>query len=125
MSKAAISIFAYGVYALGAGLVFLFVPNMTLPLYGMQPAADHWIMTVAILTLGLAYYYLTAARSENRGFFEMSWKGRIWFFAATTATVLLGKAPVGMILVGSTDLIMALWTFWALRQDRRAAKTYQ
>ena len=119
MSKAALSILVYGIYALGAGLTFLFVPNMVLPLYGMEPAADHWIMTVAILTLGLSYYYITAARSENRGFFEMSWKGRIWFFTATLVTVLLNKAPVGMIAVGATDLVLAIWTFWALRQDRQ------
>ncbi len=117
MSKAAISIFAYGIYALGAGLTFLFVPGIALPLYGMAPPADHWIMTVSILTLGLSYYYLSAARSENRGFFEMSWKGRFWFFAATFVTVLLGKAPVGMIAIAVTDLIMASWTLWALRQD--------
>ncbi|WP_421851625.1 hypothetical protein [Oricola sp.] len=121
MSKAAISIMAYGIYALGAGVTFLLVPNMALPIYGMEPAADHWITTVAILTLGLAYYYITAARTENRGFFHMSWKGRTWFFTATLATVLLGKAPVGMLLVGSTDLIMALWTVWAIRQDERTS----
>lgn len=121
MSKAALSIFVYGVYALGAGLTFLFVPNLALPMYGMEPAADHWIMTVAILTLGLSYYYLSSARSENRLFFELSWKGRIWFFSATLVTVLLGKAPVGMIAVGSTDLIMALWTYWALQQDTKTS----
>lgn len=117
MSKAALSIFVYGLYALGAGLTFLFVPNMALPIYGMEPAADHWLTTVAILTLGLAYYYITAARTENRGFFDMSWKGRMWFFGATTVTALMGIAPMAMILVASTDLIMALWTLWALRQD--------
>ena len=121
MSKTAISIFAYGIYALGAGLTFLLIPNFALPLYGMEPAADHWIMTVAILTLGLSYYYITAARSENYGFFDMSWKGRIWFFTATLVTVLLGKAPVGMIAVGTTDLIMALWTFWAIRQESQTS----
>ena len=119
MSKAAVSIFAYGIYALGAGLTFLFVPNLALPLYGMEPPADHWIITVSILTLGLAYYYLSAARSENIGFFRMSWKGRVWFFVATLVTVLLGRAPTGMIAVGGTDLILAGWTFWALRQDAR------
>ena len=119
MSKAAVSIFAYGIYALGAGLTFLFAPNLALPLYGMEPPADHWILTVSILTLGLAYYYLSAARSENIGFFRMSWKGRVWFFVATLVTVLLGRAPTGMIAVGGTDLILASWTFWALRRDAR------
>ena len=117
MSKAALSIFVYGLYALGAGLTFLFASNVALPMYGMEPAADHWILTVSILTLGLSYYYITAAREENLGFFRMSWKGRTWFFTATLVTVLLGKAPVGMIAVGATDLVLAGWTFWALRQD--------
>ena len=59
MSKAALSIFVYGLYALGAGLTFLFASNVALPMYGMEPAADHWILTVSILTLGLSYYYIT------------------------------------------------------------------
>lgn len=103
-------------YALGTGLTFLFVPNMALPIYGMERAADHWITTAAILTLGLSYY-LSTAWSENQSLFRMSWKGRVWFSTATLGTVLLGKAPVGMIGVGAMDLIMVGWAFWALRRD--------
>lgn len=117
MSKAALSIFAYGIYALFAGLIFLFIPDTMLAMYGLPPAADHWLTTVAILPLGLAYYYLTAARSENVGFFRMSWKGRMWFFFATAATALMGMAPMVMIAIAATDMITALWTLWALRQD--------
>ena len=85
MSRSAISIFVYGLYALGAGAGFLFFPDAILQLFGFEPRTDHWILIVAILTLGLAYYYLSAARANNTDFFSMSWKGRIWFFTASTA----------------------------------------
>ena len=108
MSRSALSVFVYGIYALLAGAGFLFFPDLILELFGFAPRTDHWILVVAILTLGLAYYYLSSARAEDRHFFGISWKGRIWFFAATTTLAILGLAPWNIILVGSVDFISRL-----------------
>ncbi len=117
MSRSATSVFVYGLYALGAGAGFLFFPDPILQLFGFEPRTDHWILIVAILTLGLAYYYLSAARANDKHFFSMSWKGRIWFFAASTALAIFGAAPWNIVLVGSVDLITAIWTAFALRSE--------
>lgn len=119
MTRAAFSILIYGVYALFAGLMFLFIPNFALNMYMMPPAQDHWLMVVAILTLGLAYYYFAAALSENTGFFRMSWKGRTWFAFAVTVAVILGKAPLGLMGAALSDFLLAMWTMSALRADDR------
>lgn len=68
MSKSAKTIMAYGIYAVGAGLGFLFMPNFCLGLFGFEATAEHWIRIVAILTLGLAYYYISSARAEDKHF---------------------------------------------------------
>ncbi len=115
MKNAKISIFFYGIYALGAGLGFLFFHNTILQFFGFATTDEHWILVVAILTLGLAYYYISSARAENRHFFRISWHGRMWFFLASTAIALMGIAPLNLILIGSVDLITAIWTVLALR----------
>ena len=117
MSRTATTIMAYGIYALGAGAGFLFFPDMILGLFGFEPRSDHWILVVAILTLGLAYYYISSARAENRHFFDISWKGRIWFFVAVTALAISGQAPWNLVMVGSVDLITAIWTAVTLRSE--------
>ena len=117
MSKTAKTIMAYGIYALGAGAGFLFFPNTILEPFGFEPRTDHWILVVAILTLGLAYYYISSARAEDKHFFSISWKGRIWFFAATTALAILGQAPWTILTVGSVDLITAIWTALTLKNE--------
>lgn len=120
MTRSAMSAMVYGIYALGAGLMFMFTPNFALGMYMMPPAADHWLLVVSILTLGLSYYYFTAARSNNIGFFQMSWKGRCWFAFAVTVSVVLGKAPLGLMGAALTDFILAMYTVWALRKDGEA-----
>ena len=118
MSKTAKTIFIYGIYAIGAGLGFLFIPDFFLNLFGFKPTEDHWIYVVAILTLGLAYYYITSARVEDKHFFKISWHGRLWFFFATAALAVGGIAPWNILLVGSVDFITAIWTAYTLRSEK-------
>lgn len=117
MNNARTSIFAYGIYAIGAGLAFLFMPNFTLGLFGFEPTTEHWIRVVAILTLGLAYYYISSAMADNKHFYQISWIGRLWFVVATAALAFMGLAPLNILLVGSVDLLTAIWTAMALRNS--------
>ena len=110
---------AYGVYAVGAGLGFLFLPNFFLGLFGFEPTSDHWIRIVAILTLGLAYYYISSARAEDKHFFDISWKGRIWFFTASSMLAVFGVAPWNIVLVGGVDLVTAIWTVVTLKSENQ------
>lgn len=93
MSKSAKTILVYGIYAIGAGLGFLFNSKFFLSLFGFEPASDHWIRIVAILILGIGYYYISSARAEDKHFFNISWKGRIWFFTASSMLAVFNVAP--------------------------------
>ena len=117
MSKTAKTIMAYGIYAIGAGIGFLFMPNFLLGMFGFEATSEHWIRIVAILTLGLAYYYISSAKAEDKHFFDISWKGRIWFFTASSMLAVFGVAPWNIVLIGVVDLITAIWTALTLRKE--------
>lgn len=61
MSKATVSIFVFGVYAMIAGLGFLLIPNLVLPVFGLPETTEVWIRVVGLLAFFVGGYYITAA----------------------------------------------------------------
>ncbi len=115
MSKAAKSVFVFGIYLIFIGLGFLLVPNTVLGLFGFPMTTEPWIQVVAMLLLILAYYYIQSARSELRSFFRFTVHGRASVILFFIAFVVLGLAPPILIMFGVVDLVAAIWTALALR----------
>jgi hypothetical protein len=118
MSKAARSLFVFGIYLIGIGLGFLIVPNVVLRLFGFPETSEPWIRVMAMLLLFLAYYYIQASRHEMTDFIRYTVYARasvILFFAAF---VVLDIAKPMLLLFGVVDLAAALWTWLSLRQPR-------
>jgi hypothetical protein len=116
MSSTAKSIFYYSFYMLSMGLALILVPNLILSLVGFPPTTDIWIRMLGLLSFcaGLLYFY--CARTNQTGFFRISVPERVIFFLGTVLLVLLLPAPPALALVGSVDLVGAIWTGWTLRQ---------
>jgi len=116
MSRAALSVFVFGVYLLGMGSTFILIPNPFLALIGLPPVTDVWIRDFGMAILFLGTYHLVAARHEFRPFFEYSvyLRALVIVFLATFVLLRL-VAPVG-ILFGCFDLAGAAWTAIALRE---------
>ncbi len=124
MSRAAVSLFAFGIYLLLLGTVLMVVPNTFLTLFGLPPTHDVWIRVVAMLVLILGCYDTLAARAELTPFFRWS----VWLRASVmvffAAFVALGLVRPMLLLFGVVDLAAALWTALALRMDgARASET--
>ncbi len=51
MSKAAKSLFVFGIYLIVIGLAFLLVPNIQLRLFGFPETSEPWIRVMAVLLL--------------------------------------------------------------------------
>ena len=115
MSKAAKSVFVFGIYLIFIGLGFLLVPNTVLGLFGFPMTTGPWIQVVAMLLLILAYYYIQSARSELTSFFRFTVHGRASVILFFIAFVVLGLAPPILIMFGVVDLVAAIWTALALR----------
>jgi hypothetical protein len=120
MSKAARSLFVFGIYLIVIGLGFLIIPNVVLRLFGFAETSEPWIRVMAMLLLLLAYYYIQAARNEMTGFFRYTVHARASVIVFFAAFVLLGLARPMLLLFAVVDLAAAIWTWTSLRSEQSA-----
>src|SRR5205823_2822523 len=64
MSQAAKSLFVFGIYLCGLGLILLLVPNLLLQVFGVSPTNEVWIRINGMFVLCLSFYYVQAARNR-------------------------------------------------------------
>jgi hypothetical protein len=117
MSGAAKSLFVFGVYLCGLGLVLLLAPNFILRVFGAPETSEVWIRVVGMLVLCLSFYYIQAARSGLTSFIRWTVWGRAAVIVYFVAFVLLLSAPRALLLFGLIDLSAAAWTWLALKRD--------
>ena len=120
MSKAARSVFVFGIYAEGLALVLIFAPNRLLDLFGMATTHEVWIRVLGVLVLNIGVYYLLAARFEFRPVILASIPVRFGLMLFFVAFVLLDYATPAILLFGGLDVLTAFWTVAAISADSRA-----
>ena len=118
MKKSSTSIFVFGLYLVGMGLGLVVMPNFVLGTLGFPATNEVWVRVVGVLALVLAFYYISAARADLKTFAQWTVTARIGVFIAFTVFVLMKFVGPVMILLGSVDLLGALWTGWALRSEK-------
>ena len=120
MSRAAKSLFVFGVYLCGLGVILLLFPNWLLHFFGVPPTNEVWIRINGMFVICLALYYLNAARYGLTRFIHWTVWARAAVIFCFTAFVLLVGAPKALLLFGLVDLLSATWTFIALKNDAAA-----
>ncbi len=118
MSKAARSVFIFGLYLVVLGIVLLVAPNFLLGIFFLPTTTEVWVRVVGMLVLFLGFFYTQAARKGMTDFFRWTMYPRstvILFFAAF---VVLGFAKPPLILFGVVDLLGVIWTRLALRSPK-------
>ena len=124
MSQAAKSLFFFGIYLSGLGLILLLIPNLILQVFGVPTTNEVWIRMNGMFMLGLSFFYLQAARNELTIFIRWTVWTRsavIFYFAAF---VFLVAAPKALLLLGLIDLLAATWTWIALKKDEVKRKSF-
>ena len=121
MSQAAKSLFVFGIYLCGLGLILLLVPNEILRVFGAPPTNEVWIRINGMFVLCLSFYYVQAARNELTIVIRWTIWGRVAVIFFFTAFVLLVSAPKALLLFGLIDLLSAIWTWLALKKSARSA----
>jgi hypothetical protein len=121
MSRAAVSILAFGVYLASAGVLLIFVPRQMCRILSIAQPEGAWIRIIGMLFLFLAFYCWRAAREENASFIHWTLFTRpttllflAWFVAS-------GWLEPIVLVFGVIDLVATGWTFVAIRADARAA----
>lgn len=122
MTNAAKSVVAWGIYGLLTGMALLFQPNLTLQFLGFDTTSEHWILMVALMMMGLGFYYIVLGITEVKQFFLISTIGRTIFFLASLILIFMSKAPISMLIFGVIDLLTAIWTAIAMYFDKKAGR---
>jgi hypothetical protein len=117
MSRAAKSLFVFGVYLCVLGLILLLIPNLILQVFKIPPTNEVWIRINGMFLLCLSFYYVQAARYELTAFIRWTVLTRIAVIIYFAAFVLLVSAPKALLLFGLIDLLSAVWTLLALKKD--------
>ena len=117
MSRAAKSLFVFGIYLCGLGLFLLLAPNLLLQLLGVSPTKEIWIRINGMFVLCFSFYYVQVARHELIMFIRWTIPARIAVIIYFAAFVVLVSAPKALLLFGVIDLLAAIWTWSALKRD--------
>ena len=65
MSKAALSMFVFGIYVILLGIILMVVPNALLAIFGLPATTEVWVRVVGMLVFLIGYYYIRASRNEK------------------------------------------------------------
>jgi hypothetical protein len=121
MSNAAKSIFVYGIYLLILSVVLLLIPNIPLAILGLPTTNEVWIRVVGAMAVSFGTYFVRAARSENTDFFRWTISTRLGLVVFFSIFVVVGLAPINLLLLAIPDLPFVLWTVLALRSSKAAS----
>src|SRR5688500_5137788 len=118
MSNLSRSITVFGIYLSLAGLSFILIPNLVLPIFGFPTTTEVWIRLVGLLTAILGMYFLYSVRHDDHHFYRASVYARLIFFSGVTLFALFKLGSPLLILFGLVDLAGAAWTWTALRGSK-------
>lgn len=121
MSRAALSILAFGIYLASTGLLLIAIPRTLCRILSIVAPEGAWLRIIGMLLLILGFYCWRAAAEENTSFMRWSLFTRpttmlflAWFVAA-------GWIEAVILVFGVVDVAATAWTFSALRADQRAS----
>lgn len=115
MNRAAVSALVWGIYLMGAGLGFLFMPDLMLALFRFSGTTEGWVRVIGLLVAILGYYYFYCAQNNVIPFLKITVLGRFAFALGTLVLVLLKFSEPPLLLIGATDALGAIWTWFSLR----------
>jgi hypothetical protein len=116
MTSPAKTIFVFGLYLLGLGVVLVLEPNLLLSVFRIPVTSEVWIRVIGVLVLEFGVCYVVAAQKNWEGFIALTVPLRLSVMVFFAAFVLLLNAPPALLLFGAADLAFALWTWNAIRR---------
>lgn len=115
MTKAARSVYVFGMYLLVLGSILTGAPNTLLVLVGLPTTNEPWVHVLGIVVMAIGILDVTSARAEQTKFFRATVAERLFVFAGFVVLALFKMAPPIIIAFGLVDVAGAVWTFLALR----------
>ena len=119
MSRAALSVFIFGIYEVFLGLTFLIFPDLMISLNSPNPP-DIASRILGMIFLFMAYFFIRAALDEEGmdKFFMWTVHVRVTVIIFQIFFVIFGFGYLFIIIFGVIDFVLAFWTFWELRKQK-------
>jgi hypothetical protein len=121
MTRAARSVFVFGIYLQVVGAILLASPDTLLALLRLPPATDPWIRVLGVVVMAVGLLDAASARMEQTGYFRATVWVRLFVLISFVVLVLLKLAPAVLLVFGVIDAAGALWTRLSL--SRTSIKT--
>jgi len=106
-----LSMYGQMAYVIVTGLSLLFVPNLLLGIFGLEPTQEIWIRIMGMLVLVLSFYYYFMAKYGNDKVVRATVLGRLCFCAGLVVFVLLGLAKPALIGFAVVETALAIWSW--------------
>lgn len=110
MSPSALSVFVFGIYLAVAGIGFLFIPNIVLPILKFPKTNEQWVRLMGMVVAILGFYYIVAAQNDLTAFFWATIVGRFAGFICMSTLVITKKGQPMLLMFGLIDAAGGLWT---------------
>ena len=117
MSRAATTLFAFGVYVTLAGIVIIAAPHFVVEVLRLPAAPNGFVRLIGLLSLVIGAYDIVSARNDYRNYIRASIFVRLGFALGTLLLVLIAEMPSTLLLLGAIDVAGAIWTAIALRRS--------
>lgn len=104
--------------------LLLISPDFVLEFFNIKLADAVWLRVVGGIVAVLVFYYFTMAKNEITVFFKASIYGRTFEFILLSALVVFNNAPAVLALFGFMDFAGAVWTWIALKKNRRGPRKF-
>ncbi len=117
MSRAARSLFIFGIYLELLALFLIFAPNVLLAAFHVASTQEVWIRCLGVVTGCIGVYYLVAAHHGFAPIIVASVPVRFALTACFAGFIVFDHADPSLLFFGAADAVGAAWTFMALRLD--------
>ena len=123
MNNSSISMLVCGIYAGVIGIFCLFFPEFVLTGLGVATPPDIMSRMAGMIFLIFAYIYIRTSLKEGlEAFYLITAQERFTIPIFLTTFYLLGWANWVLVLFGIIDFGFGLWTFIALKIDKKKNK---
>ena len=119
MSPSAKSVCYFGFYLYAIGIGLIAMPNFVLSTLQMPETTEVWIRVVGVLALVIGYYYHQTGSNNIHAYFKHTIPTRTFVFLIFCAFVMAGYASPYLIIFGTGDLAGAIWTWTALKNEKK------
>ena len=119
MTPAAKSVCYFGFYLYIVGISLIVAPNFLLTTLQLPATNEVWIRVLGVVTLSIGYYYHRSGAGNIHAFFKHTIPTRAFVFLLFSCFVVLNYVSPVIMLFGVADLAGAVWTWMALRMEKK------